>query len=165
MKYLFLILILLVSLESFAGGNRCGLGSKIFGGKKGITSQTFENSTNRVSSGGASISYGTSGCKHDGNLFIDGFGMNGTEQLEYVDSNFEELIIQVAKGQGEYLDGLAYVVGCPQTAYSSFRSMARKTYQSISNQEVTPVILLNETKRELRRDPVLKQSCQNIVAG
>ena len=152
--------------EAFAAHKRCGLGSKLFGKKKTVLSQSSEISTNNLSSGDTSITYGTSGCKHDGHYIIKGFGMNETDQLDYVDSNFEELTLQMAQGSGEYVDGLAYAMGCPRDVYPAFQSMIHTQYESIAGAtDSTPMSVLNQAKKSVTSDPTLSKACTARIDG
>jgi hypothetical protein len=154
----------LLSSDAFAN-KRCGLGSKIFGKSKSIISQTFENSTNRVVGGASSIAYGTSGCKDDGMLLFEPLGKNDDqkkieEQVHYANANYEELVYEMAAGNGETLTGFAETLGCRGDGISTFGSTTRANYSKIiQNENMAPEQMLYNVRETLRANPVLLAQC------
>lgn len=68
--------------------------------------QVLASTTNSLASNQAfGISSGTSGC-YQPSVRAE------TEKQMFVTENFENLTIEMAKGQGEYLDSLASLMGC-----------------------------------------------------
>ncbi len=151
---------------SAEAGKRCGLGSKILGKQKGIISQVSEIITNQASSESNSISYGTSGCKHNGSLINPSIGMNNPaeeqifEQKAYADANFEELKVEMAVGKGETLEGFASQFGCSEQAAPLFFRATQKGYESIIPANgANPDLMVDQVRHQIQVDPVLKQAC------
>ena len=67
---------------------------------------------------------GTSECK--------GFVFNDEERINYIATNFFEIQEDVAKGGGEYLDGLTTIIGCEGT---NFKIILKEDYESIFNDD------------------------------
>lgn len=148
-----------------AANKRCGLGSRLFGWSKGIFSQISELATNGMSSGGSSIAYGTSGCKHDGNLIHKTLGKNdiNEDQILYAEANYEELLLEMSQGSGEILKGFAMTLGCSEKGLGTFSAFTRERFNSlmpsVETGDSTPQLLLNNISKEANQNPVLLQAC------
>jgi hypothetical protein len=159
-----LVMIFVSSTPAFAG-KRCGLGSKLLKGSKSIVSQLSEIFTNGISTEEQSITSGTSGCHHDGNLIYDGLGQNDRleEQLEYTGFNYEELLVEMAAGSGETLAGLAETFGCRGDASAAFGNMIRSRYPTIvDRQEISPGQIIYNVRETFRHEIPLRQSCGSV---
>lgn len=163
---LILVLALAMSSSAFAKNQRCGVGTMIFGKSKSIASQLSENTTNRSSSGQASISYGTSGCKHNGTLFFkgpSGFGQVNREEQMYANANYEELMREMSQGKGEVLQAFAETLGCEQGVWSEFYSTTRTNYTKIFDGSDSPDAMLINVKKEIQANPTLNAGCKAFV--
>jgi hypothetical protein len=161
------LVVLVVSISSLTAhaGKRCGLGSRLFGKSKSMLSQTSEMVTNPLVSGGASISYGTSGCKHNGNLIHDSIGKNDRfeDQRLFANANYEELLVEMASGSGSTLASFAETFGCKGSATSAFGEMARKNYPQIINQkEASPDQMLIHLRNSFRSDDNVRRVCEAV---
>lgn len=148
-----------------AANKRCGLGSRLFGWSKGISSQVSEVATNGSSSGGSSIAYGTSGCKHDGSLIHKSIGKNdiNEDQILYTEANYEELLLEMSQGSGEILKGFAMTLGCSEKGLGAFSAFTREHFNSLIPEvgvdDSTPQLLLNNISKEVNQNQVLLQAC------
>ncbi len=167
MKNLLLLMILswVVSTSAFAN-KRCGLGSKFFGKSKAIISQMSEITTNAASSEANSITSGTSGCKHNGNLITPSLGKVDIkkeaieEQNAYADVNFEELKMEMAMGKGEVLTGFAASFGCEKASNIEFIKMTHDQYgEIVTGPNATPSDLVNKIREKIRTNSTLKTNC------
>lgn len=138
MKNIF-VLLLLVSSTAFAASVRdpggygmagCGLGSMIF--QQHDSTQILAATTNGTSGTQTfGISTGTSNCGPQGKLFTQ-------EQVEsYVAANQHALKNDIARGNGEAVDGLAQLMGAQDVA--QFRSTLKANYSKLfAKNDVTP---------------------------
>src|SRR5687767_7074935 len=135
--------------DSSAG---CGLGSKIFEGKKGkvhlilaaTTNGSFGNQTFGISSE-------TLGCTSDGVVKND-------KQLDvYAAANFQRLSREMAQGGGEYLAGLSTLIGCNTDAQkAAFYKLAQSKYESIFPSATTDsTAMISNLKVEMASVPEL----------
>ena len=164
-RLLTLLFALVLSQNALAANKRCGVGSRLFGWSKGILSQVSEVSTNGSSSGDASISYGTSGCKHDGNLIhkIIGKSEIQDEQIMFAEVNYEEIVMEMSQGQGEVLKGFAMTLGCSERGVGVFSTFTREHFEklvpSIGATGSSPQLLLNNLSKEANQNPDLLKAC------
>lgn len=147
------------NLVSAATGDAgCGLGSLIFQ-KNSIISQELASTTNASSySQGFGITTGTSNCKANGIAKAD------KSEIFYVESNFQNLKIEMAKGQGETLNGFAQILGCSPKGVTGFGSFTRSKFEKIiPSEKTTPIEMLERFKSESDQDPTLSKECQRIA--
>ena len=165
MRSALIIGILALSSAAIAGSNRCGVGSKIFGKSQGIISQLSEITTNNVSSESYSITYGTSGCKHDNNLIHKGIGKNDRlqEQLEFADVTLEELVNEMAAGRGPNLMAFAEFFVCTGDAATAFGTMTRNSYSDIVDTEnASTVEIVRRVRETFRKQMTLRHRCNAV---
>ncbi len=56
----------------------------------------------------------------------------------YAEANFDRLKIEMAQGNGEYLNGFALVMGCNETTAPQFKNYLQTNYETlIPNTKVT----------------------------
>ncbi len=108
------------------GSDSCGLGWSITKGKSLLGTST-RGSTNASLNPAFSMTSGTSGCEQHS------FAKKDSDSVKYIAKNFNSIKADMAEGQGEYLAGLAQVVGCNDGAVSNFQSLAQKNYRSLTN--------------------------------
>lgn len=148
-----------------AANKRCGLGSRLFGWSKGVLSQVTEIATNGSFSGGSSIAYGTSGCKHDGSLIHKTLGKKDIDedQILYAEANYEELLLEMSQGSGEVLKGFAMTLGCSEKGLGTFSAFTREHFNRLipdsQSDGSTPQQLLNNISKEANQNQVLLQAC------
>lgn len=158
-KFIFAIS-LLFSIQSFADSSvGCGLGSMIWK-KSTIISALFRMTTNHsFSSQLFGITTGTSGCSRHSIV------KNEMAPVYYAEANMENLRLEMAMGQGEYLDGFAATLGCPMSVQNEFNAMTKENYQSIFNKKTnSPVQMIGNLKEVMKNNDVLKATCsQNLI--
>jgi hypothetical protein len=133
------------------GSDSCGLGWQVT--KSKTLMGTFTRATtNAYLSPTWSMTSGTSGCeKHD-------FAKKDSETVKYVASNFYSIKADMAEGQGEYLTGLARLLGCDDTAVLGFGTATQKSFKSITTGADAYQTLQN-VRSVISKDPSLSRGC------
>lgn len=149
--------LLALALPTHAG-QRCGVGTMIFGKNSSMCSNYSEESFDALSMDSFSITTGTSGCSNSG---IAGLKQ---EELLYANSNFEELMLEMSEGKGEVLKGFAAVLGCRGGAVPGFEQMTRARYGEIYRAvDTSPAQMLHNVKTQISADPELARGCAALV--
>ncbi len=165
MKKLSVLVTMLVSLifassasAAGYGAAGCGWGGKVIGKNNDIMAQLGATILNGVSSNKTfAQSSGTSGCGKVGLVTAE------NEQTVFVASNYHNLAKQMAAGEGEDLNTLATLLGCPTDKTAQFRIFTRQNYSSIfASAETTPSGMLVSLKHDLSGDPTLSATCSKI---
>ncbi len=156
MKLIIGLFALLSASMAFAGDSSsgCGMGwqvakdnSLVSSFTRGVINGTFSNTI--------AMTLGTSGCAKHSIVY------NEMKGIHFVESNKNELAIDMAKGNGEYVTGLAQVFGCQNT--KAFGSMVQNKYESVlPSENISGVELYNNVKNEIRKDSTLSQTCTLI---
>jgi hypothetical protein len=94
-------------------------------------------------------------------------GMKATlaqqEQQLFVENNFNGLAKEMAVGEGEYLNTLAGLLGCPAEQAGNFGTFTKESYSTIFPSDHTgPQEMLITLKQELSKRPELSPSCPNV---
>jgi hypothetical protein len=140
-----------------AGNERCGIGSKIFGGGQSISSQSSEESTDAVSLDSVSITFQTSGCSNSGLVAIP------KQEVFYANANYEELKVEMASGRGETLEGYAEAMGCPSSAMGQFLETSKANYnKTFPKSSTNPTEMILNFRQGLKQNAVLAQSCNSL---
>jgi hypothetical protein len=133
------------------GSDSCGLGWQVTKSKTLIGTLT-RGITNAYLSPSWSMSSGTSGCeKHP-------FAKKDEESVKFVAANYYSLRAEMAQGQGEFVEGLARVMGCSDQAVTGFGAATQKNFKSITH-GADAFEMLQNVKNEIRKDPALAVSC------
>jgi hypothetical protein len=132
MKKLILVSVLLFSTSAIANDSGCGLGSLIIS-KNGKITQLLSMTTNHMTfSQPLGITFGTSNCSASSII------KNDEEIKIYVKSNQQELLQEMAKGDGERLEALATLYGCTGDKAKVFSEAAQTNYAVIvTNESIT----------------------------
>ncbi len=131
------------------GGPNCGWGNMLFDGKSGFVSH-FGASTTNGTSGNATfgMTSGTNGCSTDGNITYAGDAM--------VYNLMDELIEDVARGQGEALDAVAALLGVKKTDRALFAKVSHENFKNIfPHENVTAKEVVISLKQMMRENPQL----------
>lgn len=127
----------------------CGLGSVVFGPKPGmiqIVAATLNGTAGNQTFG---ITFGTSNCD---------IPEMGHQAAMFIETNRETLAKEAARGKGETVVGLAYILKCQDAA--QFGQSLQKNYESIftgkTSYDATRAIL-----NTIDADTQLQASCQN----
>lgn len=136
-------------LLSQANANRygmagCGLGAMVIGSEPGLI-QILVGTVNGTGSQTSAITSGTSGCYEAG---------GASAQVDYIEMNMVSLKEDIARGQGEALEGLMTLLNCSQK--SSIQSELKNSYQQIFQVETAEGVL-----RAIRAQSSVQQSCGN----
>jgi hypothetical protein len=104
----------------------CGLGSLAFEGQNGLMSQTAAATTNgSFGNQTFGITSGTLNCEK-----FTTFAQNEKVNT-FVAENMDNLAMDIARGQGEYVNTLAVLMAVPDAKKSSFRSQLQTHFSDI----------------------------------
>ena len=133
------------------GSDNCGLAWQVTK-QKTLMGTLTRGITNAYLSPTWSMTSGTSGCqKHE-------IAKKDEEAVKYVASNFYPLSAEMAEGHGEYLVGLAQVMGCNDAAIPGFNQAAQKSFDTITK-DADAYQTLQNVKQVISNNPVLSQNC------
>lgn len=133
MKKLVVIVLAAFLVMTFAGASfatkentGCGLGYIIFKGNDGLLSQTFAATTNGTFGNQTfGISSGTSECDRPSSYAAN-------ENLnKFASDNMDNLAMDIARGQGEYLNTLAVLLEIPEIERASFYTKLQTHFSDI----------------------------------
>lgn len=156
MKNLLIISALVLSFSSFADSSvGCGLGQLVFK-KNSIVSALLRATTNGTfSSQLFGITTGTSGCaKHS-------IVKNEMAPQYFAEANFEQLKLDLAKGEGSYLTAFLVTLDCEQTSHQGLSTLSQKNFGNLVEQD-TPQGVVKNVKSMINGSQFSK-SCQNII--
>ena len=127
----------------------CGVGTLIFEGKSGLGPNVLAMTTNGTYwNATLGMSTGSIGCQTDGVV------LNEHERNLYAATNLNQLKADMAQGQGEYLDGLASLMGVGAGDRGAFRSLSQSSLPVLLEAHDSAGFLA-ALDRELAADPVL----------
>ena len=151
---------LLMTSIAFAenNGSGCGLGKRLFEGKKGLLFNVLAVTTNQIySTNTYAMTSGTSGCDADSVVLKE------KEQEVFVAVNLDNLSQDMAQGDGMYLQALSGLMGCTSEAFGTFAEFAQDKYEVLFDTvDATAAGLLSGLKRELAAHPTLNSNCDRI---
>jgi hypothetical protein len=123
--------------------NGCGLGWKVAPQTSLISSYT-RGITNFTTSSTSGMTSGTSGCDHHSIV------NNDKKDIHFAEANYHSLMIEMAKGQGEFLNGFAMTLGCGPSEASQFAEISQKNYDRLfPAKDSNPIQLLDSVKGTL----------------
>ncbi|MBI3544522.1 MAG: DUF3015 family protein [Deltaproteobacteria bacterium] len=142
---------LVASAEDKSDG--CGLGWQVTN-KTSFLATTTRSTTNAFVPPTFGMTSGTIGCAQHS------FAKKDLPAVHYVASNYEPLMIQMAEGRGEYVDGLAKSMGCGDGVADAFGRMTQSKYRTLlQGGKASAIELFNRVKQEVRSDAVLAVGC------
>jgi hypothetical protein len=116
----------------------------------------IRGTTNAFASPTWSMTMGTSGCeKHQ-------ISKRDEQAVTYVASNFYPLTAEMAAGRGEYLAGLAQVMGCNDAVVSDFSQETQRSFTTITN-NADAFQTLQNVKQVIQKNALLAQNCSIII--
>jgi hypothetical protein len=135
-----------VSMADNVGG--CGLGSKLFAGKRGIAPQVLAVTTNGTFGNQTfGITSGTSGCTQDGVV------TSNWKTAAFIDGNMNRLALDMSRGEGESLSAVAALIGVEEKDARAFNATMQKNFTTIfSSSEVTSTDVVAAMKKVLSED-------------
>ena len=151
---------LLMTSIAFAenNGSGCGVGKRLFEGKKGLLFNVLAVTTNQIySTNTYAMTSGTSGCDADSVVLKE------KEQEVFVAVNLDNLSQDMAQGDGMYLQALSGLMGCTTEAFGTFAELAQDKYEVLFDTvDANAAGLLSGLKRELAAHPMLNTNCDRI---
>ncbi|KAK3603990.1 hypothetical protein CHS0354_026786 [Potamilus streckersoni] len=137
----------------FAGSSAgCGLGSTIFQGKDGLVFNVLAATTNGTSGNQTfGMTTGTLGCKGDDVVYKE------KEAEVFVTDNYELLLNDAGRGNGEYVTTYASLMGCTDT--TAFAKAVQTNSGSIFSSQDTAAVL-SKTSDVIASDVALSQTCR-----
>jgi len=129
MKKLMLVLVsgLFVGVAAQAadggGSDGCGLGWQVTQ-KKSLIATTTRGTTNAVVPPTFGMTSGTIGCDQHS------FARRDVPAAQFVATNYDALMMDMAQGEGEALQALAHTMGCNNAA--AFGEMTRREFSSLT---------------------------------
>lgn len=157
MKNLLIGLFALVSTASVYAADSssgCGMGWEV-APKQSLVSSSTRALVNTTFSNSIAMTLGTSGCqKHS-------IVKNDAKGVHFAEANMNQLAIEMARGNGEFVQGFASVFGCQNRA--AFGSMVQAKYEQVLPSEKTSgVELYNNVKAQIKNNATLSSSCSLI---
>lgn len=155
---LILVQLTALSVSQLYAGNYgmagCGLGSQIPAWKNDI-GQVLAATTNvATSSQTLGITSGTSNCTNDGVVRSE------KAQKLFVHYNYPTLILDFSRGEGERLQALATLMGCP--LHSKELGLVTKSQLSqilTSGTKTDSDLILSNVQELVKKDPILSKAC------
>ena len=141
------------SAEDTSSG--CGLGWQV-SQRQSLLSSAIRSTTDAFLPNTFSMTSGTSGCaKHE-------IVKNDEKAVEFAVNNYNSIVVEMAEGHGEFLDGFAQALGC--TDATAFGSLTQAHYQQILDQAAHDGInLYRAVRTQLEASPALGGQCVPTV--
>ena len=112
----------LAAAEDSSSG--CGLGWQV-SQKNSLLSSAVRTTTDIVLPNTFSMTFGTSGCAQHSIV------KNDEKAVIYAVNNYDSIVVEMAAGHGEFLQGFAEALGCTDAAYTKFGSFTQSRYKKI----------------------------------
>jgi len=143
------------SIQAEETGAGCGVGKMIFEGQTGVGPNVVAAVLNDLLSGSSSMTSGTMGCDTTKTVLID-------QQKEvFVAANMDNISIDMAQGQGDYLNSLASMMGIDDKDKNSFFSLTQDKYEKLLGEnESSPNQLLASLEAVMLEDKTLAKYIQ-----
>lgn len=122
----------------------CGLGWQVTK-KKSFLATTTRGTTNSFVPPTFGMTTGTIGCAQHT------FAKKEAPAVNYAVANADALTVEMAQGQGEFVAGLAEVMGCDNAA--AFGQMTQSNYSSIVSEGVSPLQMYENVKTQIALNP------------
>jgi hypothetical protein len=157
MKNIIIGLLALISATSvFAADSSsgCGMGWEV-APKQSLVSSSTRSIVNATFSNTIAMTLGTSGCaKHS-------IVKNDAKGIHFAEANMNQLAIEMASGNGEFVTSFASVFGCQNSR--AFGSMVQANYETVLPSEKTSgVELYNNVKAQIKNNATLSSTCSLI---
>ena len=132
----------------------CGMGYAI-APKQSLVSSSTRSLVNATFSNTLGMTLGTSGCaKHS-------IVQNESKGIHYAEANMDQLAMEMARGNGEFVQGFASVFGCQDSR--AFGRMVQAKYETLlPGSDVSGVELYKNVKSEIKNNASLSSSCSLI---
>ncbi len=83
------------------------------------------------------------------------------EVRTFVDTNFDNLMEDMSRGEGQFVNDYAMIMGC--TNHSQFTKTVKTNFTNIYNGSRDPQVILNNTIKVVGNQPELASSCQPVI--
>lgn len=144
------ILVLAPFSASFAA---CGLGNEIWGENGGFGKQALASTTNVWTMKGISTTFEIFGCGPEDNWFKRA---SNEKVRYYANQNLDHLASQFARGQGEHLDAIAYLIQIRDEDLKRFHALAQTNFESLfPSDHVTADEMLYNLRQLMIEDKIL----------
>ncbi|MDH5718635.1 MAG: DUF3015 domain-containing protein [Spirochaetia bacterium] len=140
------------------GMGGCGVGAIVIGSQPGMI-QLVASAINWYFGGlqTSAITSGTSHCTDDGVIKAE------LEQRVFMAHNIDSLKLEAAKGEGEKINSLAYLMGCSIESMNDFGTLAKEKYNDIFNgEEKESEWVLYRLKEAVAADNKLAGTCTKV---
>lgn len=147
-------LVMASSVFAADSSSGCGMGYEV-APKQSLVSSSTRSLVNATFSNSIAMTLGTSGCaKHS-------IVKNDAKGIHFAEANMNQLAVEMARGNGEFVAGFASVFGCQDS--SAFGSMVQAKYESVlPSAQTSGVELYNNVKAEIRNNATLSATCSLI---
>ncbi|MCK5882957.1 MAG: DUF3015 family protein [Bacteriovoracaceae bacterium] len=161
MKKICLLLAVLVMTQPVCFADNsvgCGLGSMIFK-KRSLVSATSRVITNQVFlTQYLGTTTGTSGCTQHSIVQTE------MAPVYYAEANIENLKVDIAIGEGQYIDAFATTLGCDAAIIPTVRRVTQENYSDIfRTSRTSPYEMLNNVKRSLNNSEQTRGKCKFVL--
>lgn len=157
MKNIIIGLIALVSASSVMAGDSssgCGMGWQV-APRQSLVSSTTRTIVNATFSSTIGMTLGTSGCARHSIV------QNDKKGIHFAEANLNQLALEMARGNGEFVTSFASVFGCQNS--KAFGSMVKANYEVVLPSEKTSgVELYNNVKAQIKNNATLATNCSLI---
>jgi hypothetical protein len=153
MRAIFIILVLVLApLHAMADPDvGCGVGTQVMEGNKGRVSKLAASCINGLTFQSVSITFGLLNCTNvDGAVTADASEM---KLRHYASQNFDRLLDDMARGQGENIEALAYLLEIPEADHGAFGRLTQSNFAELfPHPQVTVGEMLNSLDRLMAED-------------
>lgn len=156
MKLIIGLLALVATTSVFAADSSsgCGMGYEV-APKQSLVSSSTRSIVNATFSSTIAMTLGTSGCAKHSIVY------NEAKGIHFAETNMNQLAIEMARGNGEFVASFASVYGCADA--SAFGSMVQSNYEAVlPSTKTTGVELYNNVKSQIKNNAALSASCSLI---
>jgi hypothetical protein len=135
----------------------CGLGWQVTQ-RMSLLSSAVRSTTDTFLPNTFSMTSGTSGCaRHD-------IVKNDEKAVYFAANNYDSLIVEMAQGSGEFLEGFAQALGCDEASFSTFSAFTQSRYKKIlENSANDGINFYKAVRTEMQTSPVLAAQCVPTV--
>ena len=142
---------------SMDASGSCGVGSKLFEGKRGIAPQVLAMTTNGTFFQTIAVTAGTSGCSQDGVV------KSNWKTAMFIDGNKPKLARDMSTGSGETLESLAKLIGVKDQDKAAFFHATKENFARIfASDNPTTDQVVASLKQVLSADSQLAQYARSI---
>jgi len=131
----------------------CGLGNEIWGDNGSFGKKALASTTNVLTYKGISTTFEIFGCGPGDNIFKT---VSNEKVRYYASQNLDHLAAQFARGQGEHLDAIAYLIQIREEDLESFNTLAQANFELLfSHDKITADEMLFNLKQLMIKDKTL----------